>query len=76
MKLLKKAFTERNLVIILFVMVFIVFSFAQKESKKIEKLYLVFKVQNGFAPQLTSIDKTGNSNFRKVMAPDKNMTVD
>ena len=58
MKLLKKAFNERNLVIILFVMVFAAFSFAQKESKKIEKLYLGFKVQAA-SPQLTSVNKAG-----------------
>jgi hypothetical protein len=31
--------TEKNLVVILFLMVVITFSFAQKESKKIEHLY-------------------------------------
>ncbi|MBD0278458.1 MAG: hypothetical protein ICV81_10920 [Flavisolibacter sp.] len=36
---MKKAFAERNLVVILFIIVMIVFSFAQRDSKKIEKLY-------------------------------------
>jgi hypothetical protein len=31
--------TERNIVILLFVMVFATFSFAEKETKKIEQLY-------------------------------------
>lgn len=31
--------SEKNVVIILFVMVFIVFSFAHEDSKKMEKLY-------------------------------------
>jgi len=31
--------TERNIVIVLFVMVFIIFSLAEKETKKIEQLY-------------------------------------
>ncbi|MCW3117425.1 MAG: hypothetical protein JWM28_1507 [Chitinophagaceae bacterium] len=65
MKFLKKTFNERNLVIILFVMVFATFSFAQKESKKIEKLYLGFKVHNVFFPQFTSADKAGDTKLRK-----------
>jgi hypothetical protein len=31
--------TEKNIVVVLFVMVFIIFSFAEKETKKIEYLY-------------------------------------
>jgi hypothetical protein len=31
--------TEKNIVIVLFVMVFIIFSLAQNETKKIEQLY-------------------------------------
>ena len=31
--------TERNIVVVLFVMVLITFSFAQNETKKIEQLY-------------------------------------
>jgi len=31
--------TEKNIVIVLFVMVFIIFSFAENETKKIEQLY-------------------------------------
>jgi len=36
---MKGIFTERNFAIILFIMVLITFSFAQKETKKIEQLY-------------------------------------
>jgi len=31
--------TEKNIVIVLFVMVFVIFSLAEKETKKIEQLY-------------------------------------
>lgn len=46
MKLMKKTFSEQNLVIILFVMVLTTFSFAQQDSKKLEKLYMGFKANN------------------------------
>jgi len=36
---MKGIFTERNFVVILFVMVLIIFSMAQNETKKIEQLY-------------------------------------
>jgi len=36
---MKGIFTERNFVVILFVMVLITFSLAQNETKKIEQLY-------------------------------------
>jgi hypothetical protein len=36
---MKGIFTERNFAAILFIMVLITFSFAQKETKKIEQLY-------------------------------------
>ena len=36
---MKGSLTERNLVVILFVMVLITFSFAQKETKKMEEFY-------------------------------------
>jgi len=54
MRSLKKAFNEQNLVVIVFVMVFAAFAFAQKESKKIEKLYLGFRLHNGTGPHFTS----------------------
>jgi hypothetical protein len=36
---MRSIFTEKNIVVILFVMVFITFSFAQEDSKKMEKMY-------------------------------------
>ncbi|MES1215125.1 MAG: hypothetical protein ABUT20_06400 [Bacteroidota bacterium] len=56
MNLIRKTFNERNVVVILFVMVLLAFSFAQRETKKIEKLYLGYKVKSS-SPQFTSTDK-------------------
>jgi len=36
---MKRALLERNLVIVLFVLVLVVFSFAERDSKKLEKIY-------------------------------------
>ena len=36
---MRRFLTEKNIVIVLFVMVFIIFSFAENETKKIEQLY-------------------------------------
>lgn len=36
---MKKAVFERNVVVVLFLMVLVIFSFAQKDSKKIAPLY-------------------------------------
>ena len=36
---MKHFFSEKNIVVVLFLLVVVVFSFAQKESKKIEYLY-------------------------------------
>lgn len=36
---MKGIFTERNMVVILFIMVLVTFSFAQKETKRMEQLY-------------------------------------
>ncbi|MBA2746918.1 MAG: hypothetical protein H0U44_11895 [Flavisolibacter sp.] len=36
---MKKALRERNIVVILFIMVLIVFSMAQRDSKKLDELY-------------------------------------
>jgi len=35
----KSVLSEKNLVVVLFVMVFITFSFAEKDTKKIEKMF-------------------------------------
>ena len=37
---MKSILSERNIVVVLFVMVLITFSLAQEDTKKIEKLYL------------------------------------
>ncbi|MGE5519655.1 MAG: hypothetical protein ACM3VS_06990 [Candidatus Dadabacteria bacterium] len=36
---MKKIFAEKNIVVILFIIVLIAFSFAERDSKKLEKLY-------------------------------------
>ena len=36
---MRRLLSEKNIVIVLFVMVFIIFSFAENETKKIEQLY-------------------------------------
>jgi hypothetical protein len=36
---MKKAILERNLVVILFVLVLVVFSLAERDSKKLERIY-------------------------------------
>ena len=53
MEILKKAFNERNLVVILFVMVLITFSFAQRESKKLDKIYYGLKMKEA-SPYVSS----------------------
>jgi hypothetical protein len=45
MKLIKKTFTERNLVVILFVLVLVTFTLAQSESKKLDRIYMGFKIK-------------------------------
>ena len=44
MKIMKKIFSERNLAVILFILVLITFSLAQRESKKLDKIYMGFKI--------------------------------
>lgn len=51
----KLILSEKNLVIILFVLVFIVFSFAQEYTKRIEKMYLQVN------SSATSFDKPDDS---------------
>lgn len=38
---MKRKLLEKNLVLILFVMVFVIFSFAERDSRKLEKIYPV-----------------------------------
>ncbi|WP_276501098.1 hypothetical protein [Terrimonas pollutisoli] len=35
---MKKVFSERNIVVVLFIAAFVVFSFAQEDAKKIERM--------------------------------------
>ena len=37
---MKKAIIERNIVVVLFVLVLIVFSFAERDTKKLDRLYM------------------------------------
>ncbi|MFC0775174.1 hypothetical protein [Terrimonas alba] len=43
---MKKIFTERNIVVVLFIAAFVVFSFAQEDAKKIERMKGVVVVTN------------------------------
>jgi hypothetical protein len=36
---MKRAIVERNIVVVLFILVLVAFSFAEKESKKLDQLY-------------------------------------
>jgi hypothetical protein len=36
---MKKALVERNIVVVLFILVIVVFSFADRDSKKLDRLY-------------------------------------
>lgn len=38
---MKRAVVERNIVVVLFVLVLVLFSFAEKDSKKLKQLYTV-----------------------------------
>ena len=53
MNLLKKTFSERNLVVILFTLVLVTFSLAQRESRKLDKIYMGFKI-NTASPYVSS----------------------
>ena len=53
MKLIKKTFSERNLVVILFILVLVTFSLAQRESRKLDKIYMGFKI-NTASPYVSS----------------------
>lgn len=59
MEIIRKAFSERNLVVVLFVLVLITFSFAQRESKKLDKIYYGFKMKE--ASPYVSAEKGGTN---------------
>lgn len=52
---MKAILSERNLVLVLFVMVFVIFSFAHEDSKKLEKGYMGFNTYT--ARHLASLQK-------------------
>jgi hypothetical protein len=60
---MRRFFTERNLAIVLFLMVIITFSFAQRDSKKIEKLYMGVNAEA--TPSLTDNNLHENSSVHK-----------
>jgi hypothetical protein len=40
-RFMKRAIVERNIVVVLFVLVLVLFSFAERDSKKLKQLYTV-----------------------------------
>jgi hypothetical protein len=65
MEMIKKVFNERNLVVILFIMVLITFSFAQRESKKLDKIYYGFKVKYA-SPYVSSEPTKASKNIPAI----------
>lgn len=59
---MKKAFQERNVVVVLFILVLVVFSFAQRDTKKIARLY-----QN--PPAVVQLEKPGAPTAEVRLAP-------
>lgn len=47
---MRRFITERNLVVVLFVMVIITFSFAERDTKKIEHLYIGVNATTATSP--------------------------
>lgn len=59
-RVMKAILSERNLVIVLFVMVLITFSLAQEDSKKLEKMYTgasTITASNLLTDPLQAVDK-------------------
>ena len=63
---MNKAAVERKLVVVLFVLVLVAFSFAQRDTKKLEKLYTTYKSTEDklalktFSVAPVAIDSLGN----------------
>jgi len=60
---MKAILSERNIVVVLFIMVLVTFSFAQEDSRKIEKMYSGVQAQNARMlvqqnPVILSADQT------------------
>ena len=51
---MKRAILERNIVILMFIMVLVTFSFADRDTKKLEKLY--GHVQQGAKVHLAAVE--------------------
>jgi hypothetical protein len=52
----QRILSEKSLVVVLFVMVLVIFSFAQADTKKFEKMFL----DSNLPPVTTSFDQTEN----------------
>ena len=61
-RLLMKRISERRIVVILFVLVFITFSFAHEESKKVEQIYSGNKAEP--AVELTASQSPQPADFK------------
>lgn len=63
---MKKEGVEKNLVVLLFVMVLVVFSFAERDSKKLDKLYntvqLVKKGSDNVAAHIMQVEERSAAN--------------
>jgi len=61
---MNKALLERNMVVVLFILVLVTFSFAQRDTKKLEKLYTTNKAAASKlfskAPRVAIVTKTLN----------------
>ena len=60
---MKKAIVERNLVVILFILVLVVFSFAERDSKKLERIYKTSAVKRTGAKQILTFISALNDDF-------------
>lgn len=63
---MKKILSERNLVVILFIAAFVVFSFAQEDAKKIEKM------QQGSVVSGSELILTPKQTAGNLVSDDKN----
>ena len=64
-----KRISERRVVVILFILVFVTFSFAHEESKKLEQIYAGFSLTR--APELTAASQYTKPVESKSTAPNK-----
>lgn len=60
---MKRAILERNIVVVLFVLVLVVFSFAERDSKKLDRLYT--KGAGVFEPSKKAINLASAELFQK-----------